>query len=163
MANKTEILFGDRIGLSAELRVGCAAVVFEPGSAPTRERRVLWTKRTDNGLWCLPGGAMDAGESASEACCREVLEETGLVVEVSRLVGVYSSPHRVTRYPDGNTVQYLALCFATEVVGGELGLSDETTDVGYYGAEGLTALDLMANHEQRAKDAWADGLATVVE
>jgi 8-oxo-dGTP pyrophosphatase MutT (NUDIX family) len=42
--------------------------------------KVLLTRRTDNGRWCLPGGGIDSGESAAEACEREALEETGLVV-----------------------------------------------------------------------------------
>ena len=47
-----------------------SAVIFGKES-----ERVLLTRRTDNGLWCLPGGGMDAGESATEACVREVFEE----------------------------------------------------------------------------------------
>ncbi len=147
---KTEILYGDRIGKTAELRVGCAAVVLD---AP--RQRVLLTRRTDNGLWCLPGGAMDAGESAPEAAIREVFEETGLVVEVTRLVGVYSTPDRVTRYPDGNTVQYLALCFEAVATGGELGLSDETIDVDWVRFDDMANLDIMANHDERVQDAVA--------
>ncbi len=148
--SKTEILYGDRIGRTAELRIGCAAVVFD---AP--QERVLLTRRTDNGLWCLPGGAMDAGESAAEAAAREVFEETGLVVDIARLTGVYSSPHSVTRYPDGNTVQYLALCFEAVVTGGELGLSDETTAVDWFRFDAMAELDVMSNHAERVHDALA--------
>lgn len=156
--SKTEILRGDRIGATAELRIGCASVVFD---AP--RERVLLTQRTDNGLWCLPGGAMDPGESASEAAIREVLEETGLVVEVTKLVGVYSTPDRVTRYPDGNTVQYLALCFEAVVTGGELGLSDETTAADWFRFDELANLDIMANHDERVHDALARHAEAVIK
>jgi 8-oxo-dGTP pyrophosphatase MutT (NUDIX family) len=42
--------------------------------------RLLLTKRSDNGQWCLPGGGIDPGERPAEAAEREVLEETGLTV-----------------------------------------------------------------------------------
>ncbi len=141
-----EILHGDRIGSTATLRIGCSAVVFD-------DDRVLLTQRTDNGRWCLPGGAMDPGESAPEACIREVFEETGLVVEVIRLVAVYSSPHRVTRYADGATHQFVSLCFEVRPIGGTLGLSNETTDVGWFDDTNASTLDIMENHGQRIADA----------
>ncbi len=147
------ILHGDRIGGDASLKVGCAAVLFDDASVPRDRVRVLLTRRTDNGLWCLPGGAMDPGESAAEACIREVEEETGLIVEVRRLVGVYSSPHRVTRYRDGNTHQFVALCFEVVGTGGTLGLSDETTEVGWFDEASLADLDIMENHRERIVDA----------
>ena len=145
-----EILQGNRIGADASLKVGCAAVIAVDG-------RVLLTRRTDNGLWCLPGGAMDPGESAAEAMAREVLEETGLVVEAERLVGVYSSPHRVTRYRDGATHQFVALCFSARVVGGTLGLSDETTDTAWVDPADLDDFEIMLNHRERIDDALAGG------
>src|SRR5512144_2689523 len=54
--------------------------------------KVLLTKREDFEVWCLPGGAVDEGESIAQAAIREVREETGLEVELIRLVGVYSLP-----------------------------------------------------------------------
>ncbi|HEY9603262.1 MAG TPA: NUDIX domain-containing protein, partial [Allocoleopsis sp.] len=80
-----KIARGDRIGKSGKITLGCSAAVFDP----TRQKLLL-TRRTDNGRWCLPGGRMDAGEEAAEACIREVLEETGLHVRIERLIGVYS-------------------------------------------------------------------------
>ena len=50
---------------------------------------------------------MDSGESAVETCTREVLEETGLHVQVGRLIGVYSNPHRLIEYADGNRFQHV--------------------------------------------------------
>jgi 8-oxo-dGTP pyrophosphatase MutT (NUDIX family) len=146
-----EILFGERIGSTATLRVGCAAVVFDAA-----HDKVLLTQRTDNGLWCLPGGGMDPGESASEACCREVREETGLVVEVIRLTGIYTSPDRIIRYADGNTHQTVAMCFEAKVIGGDEGLSAETIDVGWFTKADAAGLSWMSNHDERLADAWID-------
>ena len=105
---------------------------------------------------------MDAGESAAEACAREVLEETGLVVEVGRLIGVYTTPDLLIEYADGNRIQPVALNFAAEPVGGELGLSDETTDVGYFSVEDMKAMDIWEHHKLRIDDALAGVNATVV-
>jgi 8-oxo-dGTP pyrophosphatase MutT (NUDIX family) len=152
-----KIIFGERIGKQAILKVGCAAVIFD-----TNRQKVLLTRRTDNGRWCLPGGGMEAGESAAEACAREVWEETGLIVAIGKLIGVYTSPHRITEYNDGNRFQFVSFCFEAHVIGGELGLSDETTEVGYFSQGEIETLDLMENHVERIIDAFADQVATFV-
>jgi ADP-ribose pyrophosphatase YjhB (NUDIX family) len=56
------------------------------------EGRILLQRRSDNGLWGLPGGSVEIGEAVRDAIKREVREETGLTVEVVRLIGVYSNP-----------------------------------------------------------------------
>ncbi|WP_345324352.1 NUDIX domain-containing protein [Candidatus Villigracilis proximus] len=83
----TQTLYGPRLGREGKIRVGCSAAIFD-----AKREKVLLTQRTDNGRWCLPGGGMESGESAAEACEREVWEETGLKVRVTRLIGVYSNP-----------------------------------------------------------------------
>ena len=143
-----KLIHGDRIGKRGVLRVGASSIIFDE----SREK-ILLTKRTDNGRWCLPGGGMDPGESAEEACIREVLEETGLAARVTKLVGVYTSPDIAIEYADGNLIQPVAFSFEAEVTGGELGLSDETTEYGYFDAEEMDALDLMEHHKQRIQDA----------
>ena len=62
-------------------------------------------------------------------------EETGLIVRVVRLIGIYSTPHRVTYYADGNRWQTVSVTFLTAKTGGTLGLSDETTGVGFFSLE----------------------------
>ncbi|MDA1129106.1 MAG: NUDIX domain-containing protein [Chloroflexi bacterium] len=140
--------FGKMIGKEGELRPGASALIFDK----SRER-VLLTRRQDNGRWCLPGGGMDPGESAAEACVREVMEETGLEVRVTRLVGVYTSPELLIEYPDGNKIQPVAFSFEVEITSGELGLSDETTDFGWYTVPEMEAMDMMENHVPRIYDA----------
>ena len=56
------------------------------------EGRILVVHKTDNALWALPGGGMDVGESMPNAVVREVKEETGLDVEVTGIVGIYTNP-----------------------------------------------------------------------
>ncbi len=143
----THVLLGERIGREGKLRLGCSAVIFNA------DKKVLLTRRSDNGQWCLPGGAMEPGESVAEACVREVWEETGLHVDVLRLIGIYSDPNRIIVYPDGNKVHIVALSFEAKVTGGELGLSNETTEFGYFSFEEATQMDMIGNHFERVRDA----------
>lgn len=143
----TQVLYGERLGAQGQLRLGTNAVIFDEGN------RVLLTRRTDNGQWCLPGGAMESGETAAEACIREVMEETGLKVGVKRLVGVYSDPDQLVVYPDGNKVFVVALSFETEILGGTLGLSNETTEAGFFPFSAMDRMTVLGNHKQRVQDA----------
>jgi len=152
-----KLIYGERIGATAKPRVGCSATIFDEA-----HERILLTRRTDNGRWCLPGGALEVGESVEETCVREVREETGLDVRVFRLIGVYSSPHRIVEYADGNRWQFISLSFEAEVVGGELGLSDETTEFGYYTPDEIRQMDVMESHLQRIEDALASQIATFI-
>ena len=145
----TQIIYGDRIGRQGRIRLGCSATIFD------EQGRVLLTKRLDNGQWCLPSGGLEPGESAAEACEREVFEETGLRVRVKRLVGVYSHPDQLSIYPDGNKVQIVALHFEAETVSGELGLSDETSDFGYFSLADIEGLELLGRHKERIIDTLA--------
>ena len=145
-----KLVFGERIAREAVIRPSAAAVIFDDSG-----EKVLITKRTDNERWCLPGGGMDSGESVEEACVREVLEETGLKVQVSRLIGIYSSPNSIIIYADGNKIQGFTAVFEAKISGGELGLSDETLDAGYYSLDDMKEVDLMENSWQRIEDALA--------
>lgn len=146
----TQVIYGERIGSQGKIRLGCSATIFD------EQRRVLLTKRLDNGQWCLPSGGLEPGESAAEACEREVFEETGLWVRVKRLVGVYSHPDQLSIYLDGNKVQIVALHFEAETVGGELGLSDETSDFGYFTMEEVDELEMLGRHRERIIDTLAN-------
>jgi ADP-ribose pyrophosphatase YjhB (NUDIX family) len=91
---------------------------------------VLLQKRTDNELWGLPGGAMDLGESIGQAVVREIREETGLEVQPTGLVGIYSDPGHVIVYANGEVRQEFSICFVARIVGGEVSVADhESTEV----------------------------------
>jgi 8-oxo-dGTP pyrophosphatase MutT (NUDIX family) len=137
--------------------VGCSAVIWD-----STRSKILLTRRTDNGRWCLPGGHAEPGESVAEACAREIWEETGLRVQVGRLIGVYSSPDFLLEYADGRRHQIVALNFEVKVIGGELGLSNETTEYGYFTPDEIERMDLMEHHRQRIADALAEQVAAFV-
>ena len=141
------------------LRLSVSAVV-------RRDRRsdeILLMQRSDNRHWGLPGGYVEPGESVVDATRREVKEETGVSVEVGRLVGVYSDPARqVIEYPDGERVQAVNLCFeAWALAAGEPTTPEETLDFGYFGAAGLPE-PLVPIHEIRIQDAASQDAATRV-
>ena len=142
----TQILYGPRISKQGKIRLGCSAAIFD------EQGRILLTRRADNGQWCLPGGRMESGESAAEACEREVFEETGLNVRVTRFVGVYSHPDQLVVYPDGKKAHIVALHFEAEITGGELGLSNETTAFGYFTVEQFEGLEFLGRHKERILD-----------
>ncbi len=102
---------------------------------------------------------MDPGESAEETCVREALEETGLQVRVTKLVGIYTSPNIMVEYADGYKVQPVSFSFEAEIIGGELSLSDETTEYGYFSVNALDNLDLLEHHKQRIEDAMQSRVA----
>ena len=153
----SKIIYGNRIGKNAPLLVGSSAQIYD-----STGKQILLTKRGDNGRWCLPGGQLDSGESVSETCAREVLEETGLVVEVGHLIAVYSSPDMVLYYDEDHQYQVVSFHFEVTVTGGELGLSNETTAVGFYSPEEIKDMDVMEHHLQRIEDGLLRKKETIV-
>ncbi|MBI3970759.1 MAG: NUDIX domain-containing protein [Chloroflexi bacterium] len=110
--------------------------------AVIRAGDVLLVQREDSRFWCLPGGAVEAGESLAVAAVREVREETGLDVQLTRLVGVYSRPD----WDGGGNHEML---FAAEPVGGTLKRATaESVDAGFFGPTNLPA-PLLWWHRQR--------------
>jgi len=113
--------------------------------------QILLAKRTDNGLWCVPGGHMDPGETLSQACLRELFEETGLEAEVARLVGIYSDPQNslhIAQGPEWHTVRVSFLC---KITGGTIRPSEETSEIRYFDLDNLP--DLITDHSLRIRDA----------
>ncbi|MFC8847125.1 MULTISPECIES: NUDIX hydrolase [unclassified Micromonospora] len=91
--------------------------------------RVLLIRRTDNGLWALPGGAQDFGEYIAETAVRETREETGIDVEVIDVVGIYTDPKHLVEYSDGEVRQQFSICFRARYVDGAPRTSDESAEV----------------------------------
>lgn len=155
--NPTKVVYGDRIGKQGKLRLGCSAVLLNKNW-----QEVLLTRRTDNGLWCLPGGVIDPGESVTEGCVREVFEETGLQVRVIRLTGVYSNPNQLVVYPDGNKAFVIVLTFEVEQLGGVLGLSNETTDAKFFPIDKAEKMDLFHGHAEQIRDVMTEKTETFI-
>ena len=132
-----KLIRGERVGRLGKLAIGCSASVFD-----STQQKMLLVRRADNGRWAVPGGYMEPGESVAEACFREVWEETGLEVHVNRLIAVYSTPHKLLEYPDGNRYQLVVLHFSANAMGGNLGTSNETTAASYFSQAEVEELDI---------------------
>lgn len=117
--------------------------------------RVLLVRRTDDGCWELPGGRIDIGESASAAVRREVAEETGVIITVTGLAGVYSDPGHVLAYAGGGGVyQQLAVCFHAFASNGDAKSDqDETSAAAWFDSEQATQLFMHPAMRQRLVDA----------
>lgn len=66
---------------------------------------ILLQRRRDTGQWALPGGKQDIGESAAACAIRECLEETGIVAEITGLLGVYSNPAHIVAYSSNGEIR----------------------------------------------------------
>jgi ADP-ribose pyrophosphatase YjhB (NUDIX family) len=123
------------------------AVIFD------EQGRVLLCHRRDMDAWNLPGGGLEPGELPDECVAREVLEETGLVAVVERLVGIYGKAER----------NELIFAFICRITGGELRLTDESDAYAYYFPEKMPP-NTLQKHIERIWDAVAakDGALRVV-
>ncbi|HUO58905.1 MAG TPA: NUDIX domain-containing protein [bacterium] len=114
---------------------------------------VLLAKRTDNGLWCVPGGHVDLGETLVQACARELFEETGLKAEVVKLIGIYSDPKGSLHIAQGQEWHTVRVSFLCEITGGTIRPSGETSEIAYFDLNRLPTL--ITDHAQRIRDAAA--------
>ncbi|BCB80774.1 NUDIX domain-containing protein [Phytohabitans flavus] len=111
---------------------------------------ILLIRRADNDNWALPGGAMDLGESLPAAAVRETLEETGVRVEVTGLVGIYTDPRHVIHYTsDGEVRQEFSVVFTARPLGGQPTPSDESREVHWVPPDAVGALQMHRSMRMR--------------
>lgn len=128
------VISGD-YALTLRRAFGAGPLIFPGSSALITDEagRVLLIQRADNGLWSLPAGMQELGESAAETIVREVAEEVGLRVQPRRLVGVYSGADYHFTYLNGDEVQVASALFACDMLGGTLRLqTSEIRAAGFF-------------------------------
>ena len=98
---------------------------------------------------------MEPGESATEACLREVREETGFAGIATRLIGLYSTPRFLVDY--GGTARFHVVALLFEVVGEPLSFagSEEVTEQRFFAQADLATVKVFGFHQQRILDAFA--------
>ena len=128
-------------------RVGAFAIVRD------EDGRVLISRRVDSGWYNLPGGGVEPHESAPEGLRREVREETGLEVEVGRLVGLYSKPQK----------HELVLTFEARVIGGSMQPSEEADQHDWVVPDELQRFQILPKHLERIHDALRGEAAAIVK
>lgn len=137
-ACEIERIFRGELGIRSPI-TGVSAAVFNDAG------KILLTQRKDNGKWCMPGGLSDVGEPPSAVAVRETLEETGLQVVATRLIGVYDSRLSGSRLP----THLYHLDFLCEQTGGELILTNETIACDYFSKEQTHVLEMHGSHARR--------------
>jgi ADP-ribose pyrophosphatase YjhB (NUDIX family) len=134
MDPRAEKMFAHRTAVpGTQIKTGVGVVVRGP------DDRILLEKRADCGMWGLLGGRVDPGESVSATAVREVIEESGLHVEIIRLLGIYSGPaERILVYPDNGDVRHLIdIVVEARIIGGSLRLSHESERLEFFALDQL--------------------------
>ncbi len=125
-------------------------LVFAGGCIFNDKGEVLLQRREDFGKWGFPGGAVELGETPEMAAIREVKEETGLEVEVRRLIGVYTDCNM--EYPNGDKAQSICIVYEFQVIGGELTWDEgETLELKYFSLNESPEL-FCKQHEETWRD-----------
>ena len=103
------------------MTVGCGVLI------ENEKGQILLQKRSDNGQWCVPGGALEPLETYKQAATRELREEVGIEVTNLELFGLYSGNDRLINYPNKDVVYSLSVIFITKSYSGQI--SDEDSEV----------------------------------
>ena len=106
------------------------------------EGRILLQRRRDTGQWAIPMGKMELGETPSECAIRETREETGVLTEITGILGVYSDPAHIVAYTDGEIRQEYEVILLGRPVSGIPAANDEASDVAWIKPDDLPALDI---------------------
>lgn len=115
--------------------LGVGALIFDD------RQRILLAQRGGEplrGWWSLPGGVLETGETLAQGVCREVFEETGLVVEPVRLFEVFE---RIMRDAEGRAeYHYVLMDYICRVTGGRMAAADDCADLRWVAREDLASL-----------------------
>jgi ADP-ribose pyrophosphatase YjhB (NUDIX family) len=122
-----------------------------------QEDRLLFVRERSDGLWTLPGGWADVGESAAEAVVREITEEAGFITRVAKMVALYDRNKH--GHPPMLSHVYKAF-FLCDIVGGDAGTGLETSETRFFPQDALPKLStarvtrhqierVLAHHRER--------------
>lgn len=118
--------------------------------------RVLLQRRRDTGQWAIPMGKQELGETPSQCAIRETQEETGVLTEITGILGVYSDPGHIVAYTDGEIRQEWELILLGRPVSGTPAVNDEASDVRWVAVADLESLDIHPTQWRQLRD-WLNG------
>ena len=120
---------------------------------------MLFRSRRDTGQWAIPMGKMELGETPTECAVRETLEETGITVEPTGMLGIYSDPGYIVAYDDhddpsrfGEVRQEFEITLVGRPLGGSPAVNDEADAVRWFRTDELAALDIHPRMRQQIGD-----------
>lgn len=103
--------------------------------------RVLLARHSEGDVWVMPGGAVEPEETPADAAVREAWEETGLLVDLERIVGVYGGPECTVHYRNGDANSYLMVVFeGRPVQGAAMPDGVELLELGWFSEVEMTRL-----------------------
>ena len=114
--------------------------------------RVLLQRRRDTGQWAIPMGKQELGETPSQCAIRETQEETGVLTEITGILGVYSDPGHIVAYTDGEIRQEWELILLGRPVSGSPAVNDEASDVRWVVVADLESLDIHPTQWRQLRD-----------
>ena len=139
-----------KIGHEVIMTVGCGVLI------ENEKGQLLLQKRSDTGQWCVPGGAMEVGETYEEAAKREIREEVGIEVSELSLYGLYSGTERLIHYPNDDEVYSLSVIFHTKSYTGSISDTDsEVLEHKFFSRENIP--DNLFIPDARPIFDWASG------
>jgi ADP-ribose pyrophosphatase YjhB (NUDIX family) len=104
-------------------------------------RRILLVKHSGREIWTLPGGIIEPGETPADAALREVWEETGLLIELTSLFGVFGGMDTVVTYDNGDRAAYVVTVFRGNILGGKMQSDgDEVSELRFFSTEELQSV-----------------------
>lgn len=130
---------------SAFPRPAVGAIIVEEG-------RILLIRRGVEpaiGKWSIPGGSIELGETMEEAVRREVLEETGLVVEVGEFAGITDL---IVRKDGEITFHYILINFFARTVSGEICAATDVTDCNWFPLAEIRDMDITLSVLKRLEE-----------
>lgn len=127
----------EKVGTDLLLLPSVAAVIRNDKS------EILFQYPRNGDCWSLPAGAIEPGESPTEAVVREVWEETGLTIEPTSIIGVFGGAEFRHIYANGDQVEYQVILYDCKIVSGILYAVDgESEKLQYFNEEVIPKLAL---------------------
>jgi len=120
--------------------------------AVDEQGRLLLQRRRDTGQWAIPMGKMELGETPSQCAIRETAEETGIVTEVTGILGIYSDPAHIVAYADGEVRQEYEVILLGRPVSGTPSANEEASDVAWFAPDELADLDIHPTQWRQLRD-----------
>ena len=140
----------DRIGNDVLEVPTVSVIVFDDRD------RVLLVRHAEGNVWTTPGGMIEPYELPADAAVREAYEETGLVVKLTRIVGVFGGEPCSAVYANGDRISFISTVFVGEVAGGTLRPDGvETLETGYFARSDLGSIGVRPHVMLYLDAAWA--------
>ncbi len=123
------------VGPETMIRLGVGVLIRD------EQNGILLEQRADCGWWGLPGGQLEVGETIPQTAIREVKEETGLDIEIVKLIGIYSElEERIVTYPDTkHGLQIIDVVLEGKILSGQLTCSEESLELRFFSPDHLPA------------------------